>query len=164
VTGAAIRDAHEADFDGVVALNAGEERQTSPMDMDRLRHLDALADYHRIVEVDGTIAAFLLAMRDGRAYRNTNYAWFAARYATFVYIDRIVVGARHQGLGFGCLLYHDLFEWARSRGIGVIACEYNIVPPNEPSRIFHRKFGFREVGSQCSDDATKQVSMQVAQI
>lgn len=44
-----------------------------------------------------------------------------------------------------------------------IVCEYNIVPPNEPSRIFHDKFGFHEVGSQWLGKGSKQVSLQVAE-
>jgi predicted GNAT superfamily acetyltransferase len=163
MTDVAIRDAREQDFDAVLALNAAEVRHTSPMDLARLRYLDGLATYHRVVEAGGTIAAFLLAMKDGSAYANANYAWFAARYRTFLYVDRIVVGADHQGRGFGRALYDDMFAHARSLGIDVIACEYNIVPPNEPSRLFHAAFGFREVGSQWLDDGTKHVSMQIAQ-
>jgi uncharacterized protein len=45
-----------------------------------------------------------------------------------------------------------------------VTCEYNIVPPNEPSRIFHGKFGFREIGTQWIANGAKQVSMQAAEI
>lgn len=158
----AIRDAREGDFGAILALNASEVRQTSPMDLVRLRHLDGLAARHRVVDAGGTVAAFLLAMKEGADYANPNYEWFAARYPTFLYVDRIVVGAGHQGSGFGRALYDDLFAHAKSLGIDVIACEYNLVPPNEPSRRFHEAFGFREVGSQWLNEGTKHVSMQVA--
>jgi predicted GNAT superfamily acetyltransferase len=75
-----------------------------------------------------------------------------------------VVGGEHQGLRLGSRLYQDLFEFARAQGISVVACEYNLVPPNEPSRIFHDKFGFQEVGSQWLDDGAKQVSLQAAPV
>lgn len=157
-----IRDATAADFAAVVALNASEVEHTSPMDRARLQQLDALSIRHRIATVDGDVAAFLLAMRDGCGYANENFEWFAARYRTFLYVDRIVVGSRHQGLGLGSLLYTDMFDYARSKGITVITCEYNIVPANEPSRVFHDRFGFHEVGRQWLGNGSKLVSLQVA--
>ena len=81
-----------------------------------------------------------------------------------MYVDRIVVGAAHQGLRLGTLLYNDLFNYARSIGVAVIACEYNIVPPNEPSRLFHNKFGFLEIGSQWLGNGSKRVSLQVVEV
>jgi predicted GNAT superfamily acetyltransferase len=163
MTDVAIRDAREADFDAILALNDAEVGQTSPMDIERLRHLNGLAAYHRVVDAGGSVAAFLLAMKEGRAYANANYEWFAARHPSFLYVDRIVVDAGHKGRGFGRALYGDLFAWVGSHGIDVIACEYNIVPPNEPSRRFHDAFGFREVGSQWLDGGAKRVSMQMVQ-
>ena len=158
----AFRDAEEADFAAVVALNAVEVRHTSPMDEARLRELDDLASYHKVAIVDGAVAAFLLVMENGCGYANENFEWFAARYDAFLYVDRIVVGGDYQGLRLGKLLYQDLFDHARVRGIAMIACEYNVVPPNEPSRLFHDKFGFHQVGSQWLVGGTKQVSLQVA--
>jgi predicted GNAT superfamily acetyltransferase len=45
-----------------------------------------------------------------------------------------------------------------------VTCEYNIEPPNEASRRFHDKFGFREIGTQWLDDGTKRVSLQAASL
>ncbi len=159
-----IRNAAEADFDAVVALNLAEVQHTSAMDAARLRQLDGIACYHRVASVDGKVAGFLLAMRDGCGYVNANFDWFAAHLKRFVYIDRIVIGSGYQGMRLGSLLYEDLFAFARANGIHSIACEYNIVPPNEPSRIFHDRFGFREVGDQWLGDGAKRVSLQVAEI
>lgn len=164
MTAIELRDARPADFAAVVALNASEVSHTSVMDETRLRQLHGYACYHKVVEIDGVVAAFLLAMREGCGYVNANFEWFAARYPSFLYVDRIVVGAGHQGLRLGTLLYRDLFEFARTQGIPVVACEYNLVPPNEPSRIFHDKFGFQEVGSRWLDGGAKQVSLQVAPV
>jgi predicted GNAT superfamily acetyltransferase len=164
MTAIELRDARAADFTAVVALNASEVSHTSAMDEARLRQLHGYACYHKVVEIGGEVGAFLLAMREGCGYANANYEWFAARYPSFLYVDRIVVGAEHQGLRLGTRLYQDLFEFARARGIPVVACEYNLVPPNEPSRIFHDKFGFKQVGSQWLDGGAKQVSLQVAPV
>lgn len=155
-----LRDAVVADHDAIVALNAAEVRHTSAMDRVRLGELAALAGHHRVATVDGRVAAFLLAMPDHVAYVNDNYAWFAARYARFVYVDRVVVGADWQGRRLGSLLYEDLFAWARTHAVPCVVCEFNLVPPNEPSRAFHARHGFAEVGRQWLGD--KQVSMQFA--
>jgi predicted GNAT superfamily acetyltransferase len=158
-----IEHAKHDHFGSILALNDAEVQQTSAMDLARLRTLDALASYHAVAVVDGVVAAFLLAMRDGAPYANDNYAWFAARFVRFVYVDRIVVGRPFVGRGIGRSLYEDLFAYARGQGIATIACEYNIEPPNPDSRKFHDTFGFKEIGRQWLGDHTKQVSLQVAQ-
>lgn len=162
MTVVAIRNAEQTDLEAVVALNLAEVRHTSPMDAARLRCLDDIACYHKVATVDGIAVAFLLAMRSGCGYINDNFAWFAARYQTFLYVDRIVVGRRHQGLALGTLLYQDLFDYARSHGIATIACEYNLIPSNEPSQRFHDRFGFHEVARRWAGGGSKQVSLQVA--
>jgi hypothetical protein len=43
-----------------------------------------------------------------------------------------------------------------------VTCEYNLFPPNEPSRLFHDRFGFREQGTQWVASGTKRVSLQAA--
>jgi uncharacterized protein len=158
-----IRDATPGDFESICALNLADVQHTSPMDSARLGFLDGLAGYHKVGCVDGHVASFLLAIRSGAPYANDNFEWFADRYASFVYVDRIVVGAGYRDLRLGTLLYEDLFRFSRSNGIPWITCEYNIVPPNEPSRRFHDKFGFKEQGTQWLANGTKQVSLQAAQ-
>jgi predicted GNAT superfamily acetyltransferase len=159
-----IRDADEGDIAAIVALNAAEVRHTSPMDADRTRQLASLSAYHRVATLDGRPVAFLLAMRAGADYRNDNFAWFADRYPDFLYVDRIVVDAAAQGHRLGSRLYADLFAFSRERGVPRITCEFNVVPPNEPSRLFHARHGFVEAGRQWLDEGRKQVSMQVAEI
>jgi len=155
-----IRDATPADFDAICALNLAEVRHTSAMDRARLEELHGLADYHKVVRIDGPVCAFLLAICDGSKYENDNYAWFARRFTRFVYVDRIVVASAARGMRVGSLLYEDLFRYAKSRAIPWITCEFNVVPPNEPSRRFHEKFGFKEHGTQWLANGSKRVSMQ----
>jgi predicted GNAT superfamily acetyltransferase len=159
-----IRTALPTDHAAVCALNLTEQQHTSPMDLARLRELDALSAYHKVICVDGRVAAFLLAMQQGAPYVNDNFAWFDSRYPDFLYIDRIVVSADQRGRGLGRLLYDDLFGSALAQGIPLLACEYNITPPNEASRQFHDRFGFREVGTQWVAQGAKQVSLQVATV
>jgi predicted GNAT superfamily acetyltransferase len=157
-----LREVSEADYLCIVAINDAEVQHTSPMDLPRLRDLDRLSAYHKVAVCDGKVVAFLLAMRESSLYENENFAWFSARYPKFLYIDRIVVDAKYGGLKIGTMLYRDIFHDARSNGVPVITCEYNVIPPNEPSRAFHQKFGFSEVGSQWLSNNTKKVSMQAA--
>lgn len=164
MAGVAIRPLQAGDADAVVALNAGEVQHTSAMDHAQLQALAALSTDHRVATVDGDVAGMLLAMRAGCGYVNDNFAWFSARYASFVYVDRIVVGRGHQGLSIGRRLYAQLFETARAEGIAIVCCEYNLVPPNEASRAFHERVGFGQVGTRSTADGAKVVSMQVAEV
>lgn len=157
-----IRDATAADVPRIVALNAAEVAHTSVMDAARLAVLHDAACLHRVAVVDGEVAAFLLGFRDGAHYPNPNFDWFAARYPLFVYVDRVVVDSRFNGRGIGSLLYRDLFDHARRIGAPVVACEFNVVPPNEASARFHARWGFAEVGRQWLDEGRKQVSLQAA--
>jgi predicted GNAT superfamily acetyltransferase len=157
-----LRDAAPSDFARICALNLGEVVHTSPMDEARLEVLASLSCWFRVGCTDGEVAAFLLAMRDGVRYENDNYQWFAARYPRFIYVDRVVVSPTCRGMGMGRLLYEELFQHARGVGIPSVACEYNIVPPNEPSRRFHDAFGFSQQGMQWLASGSKQVSLQVA--
>ena len=159
-----LRNASADDFGSIVELNEREVQQTSPMDLARLRELAQMSSYHTVAVVDGRVAAFLLALREGAPYLNDNYAWFAARFPQFIYVDRIVVGAEFAGLKIGSRLYEDLFGYARSQGIKAITCEYNIQPPNPASQRFHDKFGFKELGRQWVAHGTKLVSLQAAEV
>ena len=159
-----IRDAAAEDFAAICALNLANVQHTSAMDLKRLAELHGLSCHHRVGCVDGVVAAFLLAMSGSAAYENDNFKWFAQRYGRFLYLDRIVVAAACRGMGVGALLYEDLFRRAREEGYPMVTCEYNILPPNEPSRAFHDKFGFTEQATQWVAGGTKRVSLQVAEV
>jgi uncharacterized protein len=159
-----IRDAKAADYEFICALNLAEVQHTSPMDEARLATLVKLSCYFKIACIGDSISAFLLAMCSGSPYENDNFSWFAGRYARFIYVDRVVVSYACRGMRVGSLLYGDLFRYARDNSIPLVTCEYNIVPPNELSRLFHDKFGFREQGTQWVANGTKRVSLQAAPV
>jgi uncharacterized protein len=158
-----IRAAVPSDFETICALNLAEVQHTSAMDVARLAELNAISCYHKVASVGGIVAAFLLAMCNGSPYKNDNFEWFSKKYARFIYVDRVVVSSASRGRRLGSLLYEDVFHHARSNAIPLVTCEYNIVPPNEPSRLFHDKFGFKEQGTQWVANGTKRVSLQVAE-
>ena len=154
-----LRDAVAADFEAILRLNVESEHFLSPLDLGLLEALHAQAVHRRVIEVDGTVRGFLLALREGTPYQSLNYRWFCDRYAQFLYIDRVVVDAAVRGQRLGLRLYEDVFARARAQGIQRITCEYDIDPPNEGSRQFHARLGFREVGTQRAAGG-KAVSMQ----
>ena len=156
-----IRDARPGDREAILALNLESEALTSPMDAARLDQLTAMSAYLRVLEDERGVAAFLLAFREGVGYDSPNYAWFAARYPRFLYVDRIAVARDRRGRGFGPAMYADLFEFARAHQVERVVCEYYSAPLNLPSQRFHARAGFREVGSQVLANG-KQVSFQEA--
>lgn len=159
-----IRRATETDFASILALNAESVAYLSPLDEDRLARLHAQAAYHRVVEDRSGVIAFLLALREGSNYDSPNYTWFAWRYPVFLYIDRVVVSRHARSKGAASLLYRDLFAFAQETAVPLVACEYDIDPPNPASERFHARFGFREVGSQSVAGGTKVVSLQVVEL
>jgi len=158
-----LRTAVESDFLTILSLNDAEVQQTSQMDLGLLESLVRMSAYCKVAIVEGQVAAFLIAIRDGAPYENDNYNWFASRIPHFLYVDRVIVSSQFMGRRIGSKLYKDLFEFAHTEGIEKITCEYNINPPNPASRAFHEKFGFRELGTHWVAGGTKQVTLQAAE-
>jgi predicted GNAT superfamily acetyltransferase len=153
-----LRDAVAEDFQRVLELNLESERFVSPMNAARLGKLHAWAAYHRVMDTDGVVAAFLLGFREGAGYDSPNYRWFAQRYERFFYIDRVIVSEAQRGRGYAAALYEDAFAFARANGVDTVTCEFDVDPPNPVSRRFHEAFGFREVGMNAYNG--KHVAMQ----
>ncbi len=152
------------DFEAVLALNHESVHFLSPLTHERLGSLHRQAELHQIVEVDGVIIAFVLALREAATYDSVNYQWFAQRYDRFLYVDRVVVSVAHQGSGAGRVLYESVFAHAKATGVSVVTCEYDVNPPNPVSERFHSRFGFVEVGRQFVAGGKKSVSLQAARV
>jgi predicted GNAT superfamily acetyltransferase len=134
------------------------------MQRKRLQELAFISSYFKVAAIDRRVVAFLLAMREDAPYTNDNFAWFAARYTRFVYVDRIVVDPACAGMNIGTRLYDDLFDYARKREVETITCEYNVEPPNRASQRFHDRFGFNEVGTRWVTPGKKRVSLQTVDV
>src|SRR3569832_829774 len=154
-----VRDAQAADYPAIVRLNFESEHFLSRMSDARLRELAADCAYLRVAQAGDDVAAFLIAFAPGAAYTSENYRWFAQRYASFIYIDRIAVDAEHRGQGIGVRMYEDLFAFARAKGFERVVAEFDIDPPNPVSAKLHARFGFREVGTRRVSYADKRVAM-----
>ena len=96
-------------------------------------------------------------------YKSLNYSWFSKRFNNFAYIDRIAVKEEYNRQGIGTLLYSDL-EQSLPKDIKIIACEYNIKPLNKVSQNFHQKMEYKNVGTQFTENNTKEVSLMIKKI
>lgn len=155
-----IRQAREGDFGDILRLNTEWVHFTSHLDETALLALHEQSAYHRVVESEGRVVAFLLALREGSDYGSPNYGWFDDRGGAFLYVDRVVVDGAHQSTGIARMLYDDLLVFARESGVDRVVCELDADPPNEASRRFHDGYGFLEVGTQWVASGTKRVSLR----
>lgn len=154
----AIRDVREHDLDAVLALNNTAGRSILALDAAQLRYFHDHADYFRVAEIDGQLAGFLIALREGGDYLSPNYRWFAARYPQFLYIDRIVIANAYRRHGLGRVFYSDVHSYAEVR-VPLLACEVFLEPRDDVVVLFHGTYGFQEVGQQRMGEDGPQVSL-----
>ncbi len=117
---------------------------------------------HSFLVIDGTddsIAGFMIGLGPGVDYDSLNYAWFSARYDSFIYVDRIVVSESGRGLGIGTQLYAEFAARGEADGSPVMLAEVNIRPRNDGSLAFHDARGFVSVGEQDTDGGQKRVTL-----
>lgn len=153
-----IRALAESDVEPVLALNAASVQMLSPMDDTSFSTHLAHADIALACEVDGDVAAFALAYGPGATYDSVNYRWFSERYDDFVYLDRIVVGETFRRRGIATNMY-DAAE-AQAQRCGRMVCEVSSDPPNTASLAFHRRRGYREVGTLRQPDGHQTLMLE----
>lgn len=160
-----IRPASEQDYDFILKTNLDNVEVLSPMNADRLHFLAGMIEQFLVAEVDGQLAAFLMALREGAdRYDSENYRWFSAKYDAFLYVDRIVIAEPYRHLGIGSKLYQAVFAHAQAINVPFVTCEVDTIPYNEISLNFHKKMGFREVGTQYVHLNGVTVSLQEARV
>ena len=95
----------------------------------------------------GEVCAFCITFAPDAPDAGANHRWFAERYKSFVYLDRIAIDSNHQNRGLGALLYQSVeYEILQSADYSMLCCEVNLEPPNPGSLRFHHRIGFTEVG------------------
>jgi predicted GNAT superfamily acetyltransferase len=154
----AIRDVREHELDAVLAINNAAGHSILPLDKAQLRYFFDHADYFRVAEIDGHLAGFLIALREGSDYASANYRWFCEHYAQFVYIDRIVIASSYHRHGLGRIFYCDVNSFAEVR-VPLLACEVFLEPRDDVVVLFHGTYGFQEVGQQRIAPDNRQVSL-----
>lgn len=154
---AALRPCRPGDADAIVRLNAASAHWTSEMDLARWRELEALGQLVLVAERGAEVVGFVLLLPDDAPYDSDNYAWLRARLRSFVYVDRIVVGADARGEGVGRALYAEVVRHARAAGCAWVAAEVVEDPPNAGSLAFHERAGFLRIG--CKASGAKRLAM-----
>ena len=156
-----LRDITAGDLADFHRLNQANVPAVSSIDAGQLDWFFRYADHFRVAVLDDAIAGFLLGLRPGRDYASVNYGWFNARYADFLYIDRLAVATDRRRQGIASALYADVERHALSLGAPLLACEVNLRPRNEASLSFHERHGFAEVGQQETEGGSKRVSLLI---
>ena len=118
------------------------------------------SDYFKLVKYDNHFIGFMIGLLPNRPYDSVNYKWFEKKYKSFIYIDRIVITLKYQNKGFGTLFYDNLKNYFKDSYFSMTS-EVNIIPKNDISMKFHKKYGFKEVGQQRTQNGKKLVSMQL---
>jgi len=149
-----VRDVREHELDSILALNNAAGPAILPLDAGRLRSFFETAEYFRIAERDGALAGFLVAFGSTSDHDSSNFRWFGERHEHFFYIDRVVVASRRRGGGVGRAFYADVQSYAELR-YPLLACEVFLEHDNDPVRLFHGSFGFREVGQNVMENGIR---------
>ena len=146
---ARVLEINNANTPGVSELTLSE------LETDIKNCLHALA----IDNEHGEVCAFCITFAPDTPAAGVNHQWFAERFASFVYLDRIAIDPTYQNLGLGVLLYQSVEQqMIASAQHSLLCCEVNLEPPNPGSLRFHHRIGFTEVG-QHSPQQNYVVSM-----
>jgi len=143
-----VRNIESADLTRVLEINnantPGVSELTLPeLETDIKNCLHALA----IDNEQGKVCAFCITFAPDAPDAGVNHRWFADRFDSFVYLDRIAIDSAYQNLGLGVLLYQSVEQqMITSAQHSLLCCEVNLEPPNPGSLRFHHRIGFAEVG------------------
>ena len=159
-----IRDVTTAELQELFELNQANTPHVGSISLGNLENLYERAIYFRVAEAAYRIVGFLIAFDPSAEYDSLNFLWFKKRFESFVYIDRIVVVPDGRRYGVASLLYRDLEVFAGEKNVSLMACEYNLRPKNEISRLFHRNYGFEETGRQETQQGENRVSLQIKRL
>ncbi len=158
-----LRDAKHSDIEKIVLINESAIPAVNYVSYEEFEWFFFRKLYFKIAENShGIISGFLLVLPSGLEYKSLNYRWFSGKYDKFAYIDRIVIMDKFKKNGIGKSLYLDLER--NISDYALIACEFNIVPPNPISKKFHESLKYKNVGYQYTENNTKKVSLMIKSI
>lgn len=142
-----IREVADADLARVLAINQQSIPAMNSLTEDDLLWFVREAEYFCVAECDRNAAGFLICLRPEALYGSPNLVWFNERYDDFLYVDRVAVAIEFQRRGVATALYKDAATRASPR-FCAMACEVNTRPRNGESLQFHKRLGFKPVGTQ----------------
>lgn len=139
-----LREPTRADWPRLLELNQASVNELSALDEARLELVLSFAHRSLVVESDGEVVGFAIAVAPGVPYGSDNYRWFGKSFDEFLYLDRVAVAESMRRRGIGAQLYGAMESAAQP--FGRMVCEVNLVPRNEVSLAFHESRGYREIG------------------
>lgn len=149
----AVRDIEIADLARVLEINNANTPGVSELTFAELE-LDLHSSLHALA-IDnelGEVCAFCITFDPDAPDAGDNHRWFAERYESFVYLDRIAIDSDYRNRGLGVQLYQSVENMMlQSSEHSMLCCEVNLKPPNPGSLRFHHRIGFTEVGQQSFD-------------
>ena len=125
----------------------------SLVSLNELEKLLNMSANNYLVILDNSLIGFIVCLREGSAYKSSNYKYFSQRLDKFLYIDRIAIKTDMRRKGIGEEVYSHIQKTADLNKIP-LCCEINTIPLNRPSIQFHTKLGFEEVGHKSFNDHT----------
>ena len=132
-----VLEINNANTPGVSELTLSEFET----DIENCLHALAIDNEH------GEVCAFCITFAPDAPDAGANHQWFADRFESFVYLDRIAIDSNHQNSGLGALLYQTVEQrMLDSAEHSLLCCEVNLEPPNPGSLRFHKRIGFSECG------------------
>jgi predicted GNAT superfamily acetyltransferase len=143
-----VRNIVSTDVTRVLEINNANTPGVSELTMIELA-TDLKNSLHALVidNEHGEVCAFCITFDPNAPDAGSNHQWFAERYKSFVYLDRIAIDSSHQNRGLGALLYQSVeLHMLNSAEHSLLCCEVNLDPPNPGSLRFHERIGFTEVG------------------
>jgi uncharacterized protein len=161
-----IREVDPDDLDSIMMLNREAVPAVGDIDERAMWRLVEQSSPTLVAEdtAGGGVVAFVIALGPGVEYDSPNYRFFADRYPSFRYVDRVVVDPAYARRGIGARLYEAVAEAATADGAEVLTAEVNVRPPNQASLAFHAAHGFAGVGEQDTEGGAKRVRLFVREL
>tara|TARA_R110000868_G_scaffold37111_14_gene131660 strand:- start:71416 stop:71895 length:480 start_codon:yes stop_codon:yes gene_type:complete len=153
-----IRTVKKSDLETIHLLNEAALPHVNSIPISDFEEFMSMSSFFLVIEDIQEIAGFMIVLGPGQAYESENYRYFSNNYQSFNYVDRIVIGGKYRGKGYGSKLYTYLLEHSKEEQV---TCEVNLLPPNPKSIQFHQMLGFEEVAQQYSENGKKYVSLMV---
>ena len=155
-----VRNIEIADLPRVLEINNANTPGVSELtfteletDLENSLHALAIDNEH------GEVCAFCITFAQDASDAGDNHRWFAERFKSLVYLDRIAIDSNYQNRGLGLVLYQAVEQHMLNSGeYSLLCCEVNLEPPNPGSLRFHRRIGFTEVGQSIPENANYRVS------
>lgn len=153
-----IYEAQASQLLTIINLNNAAVPAVNHLQLSELKSICTESSFFLSISLQSEVAGFVIALRENSSYASVNYRWFASRYPSFLYIDRIVIAPRFQRCGLGRRLYDHLTTKEQGR-CETLLCEVNLWPKNTGSLLFHKRYGFQQIGTQKIEAGAKKVAM-----